>query len=109
MRMLYYNTKLWQRWHLSDAKGAISDFDRLLQICSKSDKDYYYYQRGLAKKTIGNYKGAIADFGECIRLSPEEAAIAYYERGLAKEALGQREAAKSDFEKAKELDPNVGQ
>ncbi len=94
---------------LEDFKGAIKDYDRLLQICSKSDKDYYYYQRGLAKKTLGNYKGAIADFDECIRLSPEEAALAYYERGLAKEALGQREAAESDFETAKKLDPNVGQ
>ena len=104
-----YITRSLAKIALEDFKGAIKDFDRLLQICSKSDKDYYYYQRGLAKKTLGNYKGAIADFGECIRLSPEEAAIAYYERGLAKEALGQSEAAKSDFEKAKELDPNVGQ
>lgn len=104
-----YITRCFAKIALEDFKGAIKDFDRLLQICSKSDKDYYYYQRGLAKKTLGNYKGAIADFDECIRLSPEDAAIAYYKRGLAKEALGQREAAKSDFEKAKELDPNVGQ
>ena len=103
-----YQTRSFAKIALGDAKGVISDFDRLLQIGSKSWKDYYYYQRGLAKKTLGNYKSAIADFDECIRLSPEEAAIAYYERGLAKEALGQKEAAKADFEKAKELDPNMG-
>ena len=104
-----YITRSFAKIALEDFKGAIKDFDRLLQISSDSDKDYYYYQRGLAKKTLGNYNGAIADFDECIRLSPEEAAIAYYERGLTKEALGQKKAAKADIEKAKELDPNVGQ
>ena len=103
-----YRTRSFAKIALGDAKGAIKDFDRLLQISSESDKDYYYYQRGLAKKTLGNYKSAIADFDECIRLNSEKA-IVYYERGRAKEALGQKEAAKADFEKAKELDPDVGQ
>ncbi len=104
-----YQTRSFAKIALGDAKGAIKDFDRLLQISSESDKDYYYYQRGLAKKTLGYYRSAIADFDKAIRLNPEEAAIVYYQRGLAKEALGQKESAKSDFEKAKELDPHVGQ
>ncbi len=102
-----YYTRSMAKMALEDFKGAISDFDRLLQIGSKSWKGYYYYQRGLAKKTLGYYRGAIADYDKAIRLNPEKA-IAYYERGLAKEALGQKETAKSDFDKAKELDPNVG-
>lgn len=103
------------KFELEDVNGAIKDLDRLLQICSKSDKNYYYYKRGHAKKSLEDYNGAIADFDECIRLSPEEVvgpeelASAYYERGHAKEAIGQKQAAKADFEKAKELDPNVGQ
>ena len=87
-------------------EAAIIDFDILLHISSKSE-DYYHYQRGLAKKTLGYYRSAIADFDESIRLNPKMA-ITYYERGLAKEAVGQKEAAKADFDKAKELDPNVG-
>lgn len=102
-----YYTRSMAKMALGAAKGAISDFDRLLQIGSKSWKGYYYYQRGLAKKTLGNYRSAITDFDKAIRLNPEKA-IVYYERGLVKEALGQKEAAKVDFEKAKELDPNVG-
>lgn len=104
-----YQTRSFAKIALGDAKGAISDFDRLLQISSESDKDYYYYQRGLAKKTLGYHRSAIADFDKAIRLNPEEAAIVYYQRGLAKEALGQKESAKADFDKAKELDPDVGQ
>lgn len=102
-----YYTRSMAKMALGDAKGAISDFDRLLQIGSKSWKGYYYYQRGLAKKTLSYYRSAIADFDNAIRLNPEKA-IAYYERGLAKEAIGQKTAGKKDFEKAKELDPNVG-
>ncbi len=102
-----YQTRSFAKIALEDFKGAIKDFDRLLQIGSKSWKDYYYYQRGFAKKTLGYYRSAIADFDNAIRLNPEEA-IAYYQRGLAKEAIGQKTAGKKDFKKAKELDPNVG-
>lgn len=102
-----YQTRSLAKIALEDFKGAIKDFDRLLQIGSKSWKGYYYYQRGLAKKTLSYYRSAIADFDNAIRLNPEKA-IAYYERGLAKKAIGQKEAAKADFEKAKSLDPNVG-
>lgn len=102
-----YYTRSMAKMALGDAKGAISDFDRLLQIGSKSWKGYYYYQRGLAKKTLSYYRSAIVDFDKAIHLNPEEA-IGYYQRGLAKEAIGQKTAGKKDFEKAKELDPNVG-
>ena len=46
--------------------------------------------------------GAIQDFGEAIRLDPQDAK-AYYNRGLMYEALGKSTEAEQDFAKAKEL------
>lgn len=58
-----------------------------------------YYNRGLAKEELKDYRGAIADYSTAIEIDPKYA-ITYYFRGLAKLKLGQKD---SDFSNAGEL------
>ena len=53
--------------------------------------------RGYERAEAGDYKGAIADYTEAIRLKPDFA-TAYYNRGNAKYNLGQYFAAISDYD-----------
>ena len=52
------------------------------------------------------YKAAIADYDEAIRLKPD-LAEAYNNRGLAKKELGLTDEARKDFETALELARNA--
>jgi tetratricopeptide (TPR) repeat protein len=62
-----------------------------------------YYNRGLSKNSLQDYKGAIADFTKAIEIKPEYA-LAYYERGLAKYFLQDYKGAIADNTKAIELE-----
>ncbi len=64
-----------------------------------------YLDRGNDKYESGDYKGAIADYTQAIRLKPNYAE-AYYKRGIAKEDLGQYLAAIADYDNAIRLKPN---
>ncbi len=61
--------------------------------------------RGYLKAVLGDYKGAIADYTQAIRLKPGFA-LAYAGRGYAKEKLGQHSTAISDFDTAIRLQPD---
>ena len=58
-----------------------------------------YLDRGNDKYESGDYKGAIADYTQAIRLKPNYAE-AYYKRGIAKDDLGQYLAAIADYDTA---------
>ncbi len=60
--------------------------------------------RGAAKYDLKDYKGAIADYDEAIRLNSKYA-DAIYNRGLAKKKLGDFKDAIDDYTKAIELNP----
>ena len=55
--------------------------------------------RGFEKEGLGDYKGAIFEYTQAIRLKPDYA-LAYSLRGLAKYQLGQHRAAISDYDTA---------
>lgn len=65
---------------------------------------YTVFRRGLARKGLKDAAGAVADFGEAIRLNPKFAK-AYYERGLLLQAAGKTDEAAADLKRAGELDP----
>ncbi|MEM6614235.1 MAG: hypothetical protein AAF652_18705 [Cyanobacteria bacterium P01_C01_bin.72] len=61
--------------------------------------------RSQAKAEIQNYRGAIADISQAIRLNPNEADF-YYQRGLILRELSARASALQDFDDAILRDPN---
>ena len=64
-----------------------------------------YFRRGYAKAELGDYKGAIADYTEVIRLQPDMAS-AHYNRGVVKAELEQDFAAIADYDTAIRLKPD---
>ena len=60
---------------------------------------------GNTKYYLGDYKGAITDYTQAIRLNPDYA-DAYYNRGNAKSKLGQHFAAIADYDIAIRLNPD---
>jgi len=61
-----------------------------------------FYKRANAYKQTGDYDNAIKDYGEVIRLDPDNA-YAYYKRALCNTALQRMDLAIEDFRKANEL------
>ena len=64
-----------------------------------------YFMWGNTKYYLGDYKGAITDYTQAIRLNPDYAS-AYYNRGNAKSNLGQHFAAIADYDIAIRLNPD---
>ena len=61
-----------------------------------------YYNKGISKFNIKDYKGAIADYNQAIQLKPDYAE-AYNNRGSAKNDLQDKNGACLDWSKAGEL------
>ena len=82
-------------------------------IKAESDvKDYPNFawshnERGDAYFGLKNYKQAISDFTEAIKLSPNFS-NAYYKRGICYKEIGENEKAKKDFKKYRELEREFG-
>ena len=51
-----------------DNKGGITDYDKALQY--DSTDAYSWNNRGMAKKNLGDKKGAIADLKKALALQP---------------------------------------
>ena len=64
-----------------------------------------YFMWGNTKYDLGDYKGAITDYTQSIRLNPDDA-DAYNNRGIAKSKLGQHFAAIADYDIAIRLNPD---
>ena len=69
-----------------DFKGAIKDYTKAIELAAPNyvqpniidyqEKDYYeyaaaYYNRGRAKRSLEDYKGAIADYTKAIELKSD--------------------------------------
>lgn len=81
---------------------AIRNFNIAIQ--SKPDQFEVWFLRGIAKYSLGDFKGAADDFSETIRLHPLYAR-AYHYRGIANDRLSNYFDARQDFKRALEIDP----
>ncbi len=100
---------------LSDNRGAISDYDRAIELYkvaaenSKDKKNIYlqklidtYITRALAKAEIKKYDEAIADYNIVLKMNPNYA-TAYRLKGLAEINKGDLDNGCMDLSKAGEL------
>lgn len=60
----------WDKYYNDDIKGAISDFDKALEL--DSNYAFAYSSRGYLKNYSKDYVGAIADYTKSILLDPED-------------------------------------
>ena len=63
-----------------------------------------FYESGISKLSLQDYRGAIQDFNKAIKLNPNDVE-AFYGRGLSKDSLEDYKGAIEDLNKAIELDP----
>ncbi|MGK7873930.1 MAG: tetratricopeptide repeat protein [Xenococcaceae cyanobacterium] len=70
---------------------------------SQTAKDFF--NQGYKKDEQGDYKGAIEDYTQAIRINPNYA-DAYNNRGLARYQLGEYQAAIEDYTQAIRINPN---
>ncbi len=100
------------------AEDCNQEYDRDLQIggCTAvirsgqwqgKDLAWAYYNRGVAYGNLGEYRRAIEDYDEALRLDPDYA-VAYNNRGSAYSNLGEYRRAIGDFARALWLDPGDG-
>ena len=73
----------------------------------KFDKSNFYFEKGLAKEEIGDYKSAIIEYDKAITINPNDPDF-YYFRGWAKARREVRDlkGAISDLEKLNLIEPN---
>lgn len=89
---------------LVSAEEAIPYFTARIK---RNGKDAFAYaQRASAKRMQQDYEGAIADFGEAIRLDPRKPAYRN-NRGVLWSAKGEHDRALMDYEEAIRLDSKV--
>jgi len=90
------------RMLLKDYAGAVSDYDRAIEI--KGGGAEAYYNRALARSALGKDREALSDYDRAIREQntwPE----AYYNRAFLREKLGDRAGAREDGRQALRIAP----
>src|SRR5262245_28126557 len=107
------------RYQQGDLEGAMSDFDRAIDIASTISPGAYasnhvgaiypepavlLYNRGVTRYDSRDWDGAIADFDESIALNPHRV-LAWIKRGNARFNKGDLDEAIKDFNQALRLDP----
>ena len=93
-----------------DYNAAISAFKRAIELDPLDKKVHTglgqaHYQRGEAKRNLGQDTDAIADFTAAIRINPNHD-DAYYNRANTKCNLGQDTDAIADYDAAIRINPN---
>ena len=74
------------RAYWRNIKKRLSDYDAAIALARKGDGAAAYFNRAIAKKHLGKYDAAIADYDSAIGLDPEDA-NAYFGRGLVKKTF----------------------
>lgn len=122
----YFNDGL-NKYHSGDYKGAIKDFDKVIEECNKyvEEGNYIsvrnilpdaYNNRGLAKTYLGLYKEAIKDYDKAIELYKKEIqeftyiniSKIYNNKALAESYLGNYEKVIEYCENSIKYNPDFG-
>src|ERR1019366_5533601 len=74
------------KYSSKDYKGAIDDFNKVIEFNPRKYADAYYH-RGDCKAEIGDYKGAIEDYTKKIESAPNHS-NSYSSRGGCKVKIG---------------------
>ena len=80
---------------------AIADFNEAIRI--NPNNKMAYVNRGVAKSTKADYKGAFEDYSDVIRIAPDGAS--YFNRGVIRTELKDLKGAVEDFNVAIKLEP----
>jgi tetratricopeptide (TPR) repeat protein/tRNA A-37 threonylcarbamoyl transferase component Bud32 len=105
----------------SEYKAAVADLSHAIEL-AKSDEgsakllgkksarnDFWlydlYHARGISLAETGDYRRAIADYGECLRLQPRQAPV-HYLRAKVRWRLGEIDQAVADLSSAIAINPS---
>jgi tetratricopeptide (TPR) repeat protein len=83
--------------------NAIEYLDKAIEINNQAG--FYFGNRARVKMLVGNYREALEDASEAIKLDPT-LIMAYVDRGYAHQALHRPGNALDDFKRAASLDPD---
>ena len=97
-----YKSRGVARSDLQDYQGALSDFNKAIEL--NSQDAYAYYNRGNVRRILEDNQGALSDFTKAIELNPDYA-LAYNDRGVTHSNLENYKDAIVDYTKAIELNP----
>ncbi len=92
------------RIHDNNLKGALSDFDRALElhpdtIRALSDRGFLYFKKGL-------YRKAVADYSRLVELEPKNH-MAWYNLGFNREKIKDPDGAITAYTRAIEVNPEL--
>jgi uncharacterized caspase-like protein/Flp pilus assembly protein TadD len=79
--------------------SKIEPFPTLRTVIPWFKSEVYFFEQGSLKHRKGDYRGAIEDYTEAIRLKPDAAEV-YNRRGNAKSNLGDNQGAIEDYTRA---------
>lgn len=99
-RLDAYRNRGFAKAMLNDLQGAITDFDRAIELAPRNADAYN--GRGNVNAMAGNLTASIRDFNRAIRYD-RDFADAYYNRAIGRHDLGDRRGAKLDFSQAAKL------
>jgi tetratricopeptide (TPR) repeat protein len=107
--------QLSSHWQACTGNPGI-DWDQQIKSCttliqsgteSKENVAIAFYNRALAYENKEDYRRAIDDYDEAIRLNPTDADALLY-RGLDKQRTGDKAGGEADVVAARRLNPNIG-
>jgi len=95
-----YLTRGTVKYHKGDFAGALAEYNSALQIQSSHE---VYYNIGLAKTALKDYKGSITDFTKALQLRPN-VPKAHLDRALAYYNIGAWPQSLQDFRRLQQID-----
>jgi len=87
-------------------RGPIEGYNKAIEINQRDALTYY--NRGVVKGSLGEYRGAIEEYNKAIEINPNFTE-AYFNRGIIKGELGDYRGAIEEYNKAIEINPKLAE